>query len=115
MDAGLARRHLMGESIGAIWVSPWTWPGWARGACRRPGPRFSPSAAWLSANPEMREAARHACQSCPALAPCRRWALSLPEDGARDRNGPIAAGWDRAQLRAARRAAWRTALAQPLA
>ena len=92
-DAGLARRHLMGESIGAMLGIAPDLAGLGTRCLPSPGPRFPTSTAWLSANPEIREAARHACQSCPALASCRTWALSLPQDGARDRDGPIVAGW----------------------
>ena len=34
--------------------------------------------AWTSGDTGLRQAARAACQACPALALCRTWALLLP-------------------------------------
>jgi Transcription factor WhiB len=70
-----------------------------------PRPRFPPPDAWTSDDRQLRQAAAFACSTCPVLAACRAWVLSLPEPGCKvDSGGPIVAGMDRAQRRAARRA-----------
>lgn len=84
-----------------------TFPDLSGGRCQpSPRPRFPPPEAWASDSPRMREAAVHACSTCPVLEPCLRWATSPgTPDGLRNDGAArvIVAGMDRAQRKAARR------------
>jgi hypothetical protein len=58
---------------------------------------------WSSADPAEREAATSVCLACPALAPCRAWALSIRQ--ADDPPGLVLGGLDHAQRAAIRQQA----------
>lgn len=76
-------------------------PDFSAGRCA------SPSASpdwWTSSDPQERQAAIWACKSCPVLAACAEWSLSLPSTDTTGIFGAMTAG-ERVRTRRERQAA----------